>query len=378
MHSTNCGIAAVSAGVLLQGVVSCGPTGPPPSQSFSGDSSAQVMSVSWSPDGRRVAAGGYSGAVRIWNVIRAAQERVLDLQAGPIHRALWSPSGHRLAVVTEKKLELRDAETGSVVRSVQTRPLVYGLGLSDIAWSHDGQRLATAGWLDGMVRVFDGASGREVAVLRGHHEGAQTVAWSPDDNFLASGGMVGDSTVRIWDPARDRQVEVIDARTKNWLAVAWSPNGDALAWHGFSDSTVHLWDRVARKERLTIPQRYGGETLAWRPGRGQLISVDGGGFLRLWNAHTGAEDDSLSLQSSRYSVGEGGVAWSPEGGRLAVAVGGTITVWDVATRKVQSLGVSRPSAERGLTTIAWSPDGAWIAGGFDDGFVRLWQLVHAP
>ena len=374
MHSTKRGIVALISGVLLLAAASCGRSGLPPAQSFSGDSSAQIMSVSWSPDGRRVAAGGYSGAVRIWNVIRAAQDRVLDLRAGPILRALWSPTGHRLAVVTEKRLELLDTETGNVVRSLETSSLVYGLGLSDIAWSHDGRRLATAGWLDAAVRVFDGASGREVSVLRGHREGASTVAWSPDDHFLASGGMVGDGTIRIWDPARDKQLELIDAHTNNWLAVAWSPNGDALAWHGYSDPVVHLWDTVTRRERLTMHQRYGEAALSWSPGRGQLVTVDETGILRLWNAQTGAEDDSLGSESSQFTVVD--VASSPDGGRLAVAAGGRITVWEVATRGIQYLDVSHPTAQSELLHIAWSPDGAWIAGGFVDGSVRLWQLAR--
>src|SRR5882724_809331 len=63
-----------------------------------------------------------------------------------------------------------------------------------LALSHDGQWLVSAGE-DHSVRVWDVASGHEVRKLREHPEPVTTVAWSPDDTLIASGG--NDGKIRL-------------------------------------------------------------------------------------------------------------------------------------------------------------------------------------
>jgi TPR repeat protein len=64
------------------------------------------------------------------------------------------------------------------------------------AWSPDGRRIVTAS-TDRTVRIWDAASGGQLAVLAGHREGVLSVAWSPDGQKVIS--TAGDLTVRIWD-----------------------------------------------------------------------------------------------------------------------------------------------------------------------------------
>lgn len=59
-----------------------------------------------------------------------------------------------------------------------------------------GGLLATGG-VDGLVRLWDSATGEQLAALRGHEDCASDVAFSPDGALLASGGV--DRTVRLWD-----------------------------------------------------------------------------------------------------------------------------------------------------------------------------------
>src|SRR5205823_835665 len=60
----------------------------------------------------------------------------------------------------------------------------------------DGTRLAT-GCADNTIRLWDVATGQEVAELRGHAAYVHAVAFSPDGTRLVSGS--GDFTVRLWD-----------------------------------------------------------------------------------------------------------------------------------------------------------------------------------
>jgi len=73
-------------------------------------------------------------------------------------------------------------------------------GVLSVAWRPDGKALASTGW-DNTVRLWDPATGKETAVLKGHDHwaGAHSVAWRPDGKALASAG--NDSAVRVWAPA---------------------------------------------------------------------------------------------------------------------------------------------------------------------------------
>jgi hypothetical protein len=105
-----------------------------------------VRSIAWSPDGKRIASGGY--AAKVWDAATGKELMVLN--------------GHKGRVV--------------------------------VAWSPNGNYIAT-GSGDKAVRLWDAATGEEIVVLRGHTGGISSIAWSPDGSRIASGS--GDRTVRI-------------------------------------------------------------------------------------------------------------------------------------------------------------------------------------
>jgi hypothetical protein len=76
------------------------------------------------------------------------------------------------------------------------------------AFSPDGARLVTAG-SDRLARVWEAATGRQLAELRGRTEGVVSVAFSPDGRWLLTASDT-DGTVRLWRADTGAQITLMD------------------------------------------------------------------------------------------------------------------------------------------------------------------------
>jgi WD40 repeat protein len=109
--------------------------------------------------------------------------------------------------------------------------------VSVAAFSPDGATLATAAGL--MITLWDTATWRERATLKGHVREVTALAFTPDGTALVSGGL--DRSVRLWDVASGLQRAAHDWRIGKVHAVAVSPDGLTAAAAGESSDIV-LWD----------------------------------------------------------------------------------------------------------------------------------------
>lgn len=134
----------------------------------------------------------------------------------------------------------------AAVVAFQQRTL-HASGVTSVALSPDGRILAT-GSFDKTARLWEVATGREMAALRGHDAPVSSVAFSPDGRLLATGTQ--GKTAHLWDVAWGSEAAVIRGNDAFATAVAFSPDGQALAT-GSYDETYQFWDVSTRQQTVS-------------------------------------------------------------------------------------------------------------------------------
>jgi WD40 repeat protein/uncharacterized caspase-like protein len=249
---------------------------------------AWVSSVAWAPDGKSVVTGSWDGTARIWDVITGRETRRLEGHEGKIRAIAFAPNGKVVITGSEDSTtRLWDVASGKEVGGIRgTGKIVSAVAFSSdgrrlgigrygafynnentarvydgitgqeqrqldvtdvtcaIAFSDDGKRVAT-GCSSDCAEIWEAATGKHLAILKGHTADIEAVAFSPDGKILFTGSE--DDTARLWDAATGREIRCLRGHSGGVNSVAFAREGKALLT-GSMDSTVRLWDAATGRE----------------------------------------------------------------------------------------------------------------------------------
>ncbi len=382
------------------------------------DEYVRDRSIALSPDGRFLAAPTTAGSVRVFDV--GSRESVGDdIPATQIAGGLakevtalaFRPDSSSLAIGTDTgPIILVDPLSGTVAQTLSQES-----NATSLEWSQDGSLLA-AGRSDGRTQLF-AADGTPVGLqLAANASPITDVSFSVDGTRLATAGL--DRTGAIWSldgtraigtPVPDSDAAITHAiwlDDKRFLTTSTDGrvafrdasgvpertirlNGELLAatidpkrGRIFVGGTDGIWalGMDGRRQEMLDPDGLWAQSIAVDPSTGVIaIALDstqgrfeeGGGHVRFWDPSTGRYV-GREIQGANGGVPLA-VAWTPDGDTLAVSHDTNfITVHDGSTHR--QIGDRIELIDEFAAGIVFSPDGTRFAVGTDSGRVRQWSV----
>jgi WD40 repeat protein len=251
-----------------------------------------------------------------------------------------------------------------------------------VAFSRDGGLLAYGYRYLGnnCIRIWSRSDGqrtlwsRDQRTLLEEHTGKiESFSFSPDGKFIASVGW--DRTIRLWK-LDDQSYRVFEGHTDSVISVEFSPDGSTLA-SGSDDGSVRLWNvnegtctKILRDNRML-----GVSMAAWSPNGATIAAADCSGLILFWDIPR----DQNAIRAPVIFQGHDGavttIAYSPDGRYLASGSSdNTAKLWNVANLSCLKTFAGHSSW---VKSVCFSPSGKILASGSFDESVRLWDVEAA-
>ncbi len=318
------------------------------------DAAGPVDAVAFSPDGGSFVSGDWGGQVTVRDV-KTGTARWQAPHGQYVMSVAYSPDGHRIAAgSSDRTIKIFDANDGRVLSTLDG----HTDGVLSVRFAPDGQQLVSGSY-DNTARIWDLASGETQQVLRGHSWWVWTADFSPDSRRIVTAGQDGKAIVWEEQGADNSQQD----------NTPGSPLPAPRSYSRLTEFTGHdgavYSARFSPQGNLIATGGYDKMAMIWNPDEVQPVDIR--------HRLEGAPD--LKPNYLRLTGHDGpvrSVAFSPNGSLvLSGSEENTLRLWDATTGEPLKTLRGHGNAIR---SAVFSPDGRWVLSGSQDERVRLWDI----
>lgn len=260
-------------------------------------------------------------------------------------------------------------------------PIPNTLNIQAVQWSHNATYIAVVGSTNiaGYLEVINSVDNRVIYRLENPTDGFTSVAWSPDDRFIAVGGY--DQTIRIIDVPNRRDVITLWGHAATVTGVDWSPDGSLLASSGSWDGLTLIWDTRSYAQLYALRR---GDLFPYSvrfDPQGQRVAVGGEAGIRIY-AVANLNDPPIIYD---LNVNVASFVWSQDGTQIAFGTQEFPSIVSPSMPVSSQVYIINASSGTILTRfqtgdlsisgIDWTSDKRLLATHSENGMIRVWDAV---
>lgn len=352
------------------------------------DDGSPIQSFAFGPDGAEVACSKYNGTIQLRNSKNAQVIRTWSSNGHGGASIAISPDGKTLAVGSGNKpfrpeshpttspsdtsIELWDLPSGNLLGRL------YGHtnSVASLAFTPDGQTLASGG-LDGQIILWDVRARAEIRRLPRQDGEIRNLSFNRDGTALASAGGNDRNDFCVWDTSSGKRLTRLQPDGYQIYCVSFSPDGSVLAAAG-QTGIVYLYDTQTYQITSSFKvAKYFIWSIAWHPSRHVLLvgSRIGAAYVELDRGNLVQPFDGVGAEVTT-------VGFDPTGQIALVAcLNGTLSAWEIprpGESQQAVLWVPRDEYRTDYYVIGSmdiSADNALVAATTRDRFARIWDTI---
>lgn len=299
---------------------------------------SEVFVCSWNPSQDLLASGSGDGTARLWPFNDSGVGTPIVLQ-------------HQFKDIENHKNATKD--------------------VTSLEWNNDGTLLAT-GFYDGQARIWS-PEGELVKTLCEHKGPIFSIKWNKKGNYLLSAGV--DKSTVVWDSSNWEVKQQFGFHQAPTLDVDWQNNSSFASCS--TDKIIHIC-RIGVDKPIKSFQGHTSDVNAikWDPQGALLASCSDDLSAKIWSI----KQDSWVFDLQGHKKGIYTVAWSPTGPATAcpnaplilasASYDTTVKLWELERG---SCVLSLAKHQEPVYSLAFSPDGRYIASGSFDRGINIWS-----